>query len=226
MRCFTQLCILCGYPSSHTSAICEDCEQSLPILPRHCQQCARFLTATSTLTCGACLKNPPAFTVTHALFPYKPPINRLIAKLKFQGELCYAKTLGKRMAKQIQTSWYLDQPLPDLIIPIPLHFKRVRERGFNQAVEIAKPIAKALSIPIDYHGVTRNKKTIAQSGLSAHLRKNNITGAFSSSQNYQGLTIALVDDVMTTGHTVMECAHLLNKKGATRIDVWCAARNG
>ena len=91
--------------------------------------------------CGACLKNPPPFDLTHALFPYQPPIMQLIIALKFQHQLSYAQALGEWLTQAIQQGWYRHQPLPDLIIPVPLHPRRLRERGFNQALEIARPIA-------------------------------------------------------------------------------------
>lgn len=221
-------CILCNDYTQNTPPLCNSCELDLPILPQSCQQCAQFLRFTSQneLICGTCLSHAPAFNLTHALFPYEPPIRQLITRLKFHGELYYARALGQLMKQRIQTSWYINKPFPNLIIPIPLHSKRLRERGFNQALEIAKPIAEALSIPIDYQGVTRKKATTAQSGLPADLRKRNIANAFSVSRDYTGLTIALVDDVMTTGLTVRECARLLKKHGAARIEVWCCARNG
>lgn len=130
------------------------------------------------------------------------------------------------MADKIETSWYQKNSLPDLIIPIPLHQKRLQERGFNQALEIAKPIAKKFGLPIDYKGIQRIKFTMPQSGLAALERKRNMDNAFSISENYSGLYIALVDDVITTGCTVRECARLLVKHGAAKIDLWCAARNG
>ena len=222
-------CILCGSLTRNTQNICHTCQQDLPILPHGCQQCADFLLSSATndnLKCGNCLKNPPAYDKTYALFPYKPPINHLITKLKFNHQLSHARALGELMTNRIQSLWYVNKPLPDLIIPIPLHPLRLRERGFNQAIEIARPIAKALAIPIDFHGVTRIKHTRAQSGLPAKERKCNLTQAFSLSRNYSNLTVAVIDDVITTGHTVMECCRMIKDHGAKRIDVWCCARNG
>jgi ComF family protein len=221
-----RLCILCGYSTQSIYSICEPCQKDLPILPHNCQQCAQFLRFTSQLKCGACLSQPPDFDATYALFPYDTPIDRLITKLKFQQQLIYAKTFGELMASRINASWYANKPLPDLIIPIPLHPARLAERGFNQSLEISRYIARRLHIPIDYQRFTRTKATLAQSGLSANARQRNIAKAFNVSGSFHGLKIALVDDVITTGSTVIECSRMLKKNGAAQIDIWCCARNG
>jgi len=224
-------CILCGYATHCSHNICIRCQQNLPILPNCCQQCARFLpvvinTVINTpLTCGACLNNPPPFDRTYALFPYEPPITQLVINLKFQHQFSVAKAMGDLFIQKLQV-WYANQPLPDLIIPIPLHPKRLRERGYNQALEIARPIANTFAIPIDYHSAKRIKHTFAQSSLVAADRKQNMENAFKISGDYSGLTIAVIDDVITTGHTITECCKALKQHGAKHIDVWCCARRG
>lgn len=222
------MCILCGYTTSSICLVCHHCQQDLPILPHSCRQCAQFLRFidTSQLKCGACLSKPPPFDLTHALFPYEFPVDSLITRLKFQQQILYAKTLGALMADRIKTVWYRIQPLPDLMIPIPLHPKRLAERGFNQSLEIARQVAKRTGLPLDYQGIKRIRPTLAQSGLSAGARKRNITQSFSVSGNYHGLNIALIDDVVTTGSTILECSRMLKKSGAASIHVWCCARNG
>jgi len=218
--------VICGLATQTSFNICHPCQQDLPILPHSCPQCAQFLPAAqiTDAVCGACLKNPPPFHITHAAFPYEPPIIQLIIKLKFQHQLSYAQALGQALTHAIRTRWYAHQPLPDLIIPIPLHAQRLRERGFNQALEIAKPISKTLGIPIDYQGTRRIKPTAAQSGLPAAERKRNITHAFAVTGDYTNKHLAVIDDVITTGHTMLEFCRLLKQSGAARIDVWCCAR--
>jgi len=222
------LCILCGYTTANTCLICNPCQRDLPALPHSCRQCAQFLRFTdiSQLKCGACLSEAPPFDVTHALFPYESPVDSLITKLKFQQQILYAKAFAELMAKRIKTDWYRHQALPDLIIPIPLHPARLKERGFNQSLEIARHLAKSIKLPLDYQGIKRIKPTLAQSGLSAGARKRNIMQGFSVSGNYHGLNIALVDDVVTTGSTVQECSRMLKKSGAASVHIWCCARNG
>jgi len=219
------LCLLCGQLANSSHALCLKCQQELPILPHCCEQCAQFLPFAAA-KCGLCLQQPPLFSRTFALFPYESPIDKWITQLKFHHQLLYASVFGNWMKEQIEKHWYRNQALPDLIIPIPLHRERLCARGFNQALEIARPISRHLKIPIDYQSVTRHKATLAQSGLTAAERKLNITNAFTSSTNYQGLKIALLDDVITTAATVRECAKKLQENGAAHIDLWCVARNG
>lgn len=219
------MCILCANPAQNNDYFCEGCYKDLPILPHKCEQCARFLRHEG-LKCGDCLNHPPAFSQTHALFPYQFPVNQLITRLKFQHKLIYAKAFGEAMAERVKNSWYVDKTLPDLIIPIPLHEQRLRERGFNQALEIARPLAQRLKIELDYQGVKRDKSTLQQSSLARKMREGNTRHAFSASRDYQGLTIALLDDVVTTGFTVRECAKVLREHGAQKVEVWCCARNG
>src|SRR5262249_26862055 len=134
-----------------------------------------------------------------------------------------AKALGFLLVQKIQAVWYINSPLPQLIVPIPLHCARLRERGFNQALEIAKPIARSFNLPID-KTPQRTKYTQAQSGLSAQARKQNVDYAFSFSRMYTGLSIAVIDDVVTTGHTVREFCKTLKQNGAEHITIWCCAR--
>lgn len=218
-------CLLCGYQTQNFYNICIPCQQDLPILPQSCPKCARFISISSTI-CGSCLTNPPPFDRTYTLFPYEPPVIKLITQLKFLHHLEHAQALGELLTQAIQTTWYKHRPLPDIIIPIPLHNQRLRERGFNQALEIAKPISQCLAIPIDKKGVKRTKLTVAQSVLPAKARKENIANAFTVTRDYSNLSIALIDDVITTGHTIKECSRVLKEHGAKAIDVWCCARRG
>lgn len=212
--------------------LCADCQANLPSLPKSCETCGRFLAIDHTqslqLTCGVCLTSPPPYDKTYALFPYETPITKMIYALKFQHQLNYANTFGKLLLKKIQYDWYKNQSLPDLIIPVPLHSNRIRERGFNQSLEIAKQIAKSTGIPIDTKQIVRIKNTLAQSGLNAQQRKQNLSKAFviKNHKPYQQLTIALMDDVMTTGSTMHTLAQIVRANGAKSIHLWCCARRG
>lgn len=194
----------------------------MPILPQSCLQCGRFL-ASEVEQCGKCLIKPPPFTRLYALFPYEPPLTQLISRLKFQGDLSIARWLGETLASHAKERW-LNEPKPDLILPVPLHPKRLRERGFNQSNEIAKLFAKATGLPIDRSGVKRHKFTVAQHQLSAKDRRLNLTNAFTPTRQYAGLHIAILDDVVTTTQTVTDLSHTLLLAGASRIDVWCITR--
>ena len=116
------------------------------------------------------------------------------------------------------------QPLPELILPVPLHHRRLRERGFNQALELARPIAAGLGLPLDWHHAQRLRATDPQSDLPAKLRSHNVKGAFTVAPGLAVSSVAIVDDVMTTGHTVNELAVMLRGSGVRSVSVWVCAR--
>lgn len=213
-------CALCAKVTTSSLSLCSDCRNELPILANNCSKCAQFLPDGQKL-CGSCLNKPPPFDQVIASFSYQKPLIQLIIRLKFKRELYLGKTLGSLFLEELEKKFLTK---PDLILPIPLHNKRLQERGFNQAVEIARPIAKSLRLPLDLTGATRIKETTAQSQLSSFDRKKNMQSAFCIKRNYQGKTIAVFDDVMTTGHTMRSFCEALKEKGAKRIEVWCIAR--
>ena len=223
--CLPATCIFCLHQTGSDQNICPSCRQSLPILTHSCVQCARHLEGEPRhLICGVCLKNPPPFDKTFALFSYAPPIISLVLNLKFHRQLSHAKLLGALLTEQMQNKWYAGHPLPDVIIPIPLHRKRLRERGFNQALEIARPIARALKIPIDYKQTKRIRHTAPQTELDAKERQKNVQNAFAVTQDYKDAHLLVIDDVITTGSTITSFCELLKKQGAKQIDVIAAAR--
>lgn len=226
-KIYTQLlpfsCILCKHPSRQTRDICIACQLELPSVTQTCTICAKPLSHI-TLICGNCLADPPSFTKIYTLYLYQPPLIYLIWNLKFQHNLVHAKVLGELMAAQIKLDWYHNRPLPEVIIPVPLHTKRLRERGFNQALEIAKPIAKILKIPIDYSTCIRVKETQSQTRLSAKEREKNLHNAFAMAGYFPYKHVAILDDVITTGQTIRELSTVLKASGVETIDVWCCAR--
>lgn len=218
-------CLQCYSTTIHGSGLCHLCYNELPILQQKCALCAQYLPSNITNTlCHACSNNNLPFDQVFVLSPYLPPISTWISRLKFQQQLIYARLFGYLLTEKIIIEWYHNRSLPNLIIPVPLHPQRLRERGFNQALEIARPITKTCHIPIDAISTTRIKSTMAQSGLSGTERKRNIQSAFASSNAYHGQHIAVLDDVVTTGQTIGEFCQLLKSKGAHTIDVWCCAR--
>jgi ComF family protein len=216
-------CILCHYPSHQPQDLCQRCLHELPILPQSCHRCANIL-ASPAATCGACLKRPPVADAMHVLFSYQTPITKLIMELKFHENLVNAKLLGELMTTAILQRWYCNKPLPALIIPIPLHHQRMRERGFNQALEISRPIANTLKIPIASQSCFRIKNTAAQARQHAQNRRRNMRGAFQINRAFNGLHVAVLDDVITTGSTLLEFTKTLRGAGASRIDIWCCAK--
>lgn len=218
-------CVLCGGFASETQNLCSLCVNDLPTYPYHCRRCARRLANHLDQICGHCLKTKPPFERTFPLFSYNPPIIQMIIQLKFKESFFCAKAFAELFLQKICNDWYKNTPLPDLIIPVPLHPKRLRARGFNQALEIAKPIGRRLGISIDCHGSLRIKNTVPQMGLSALERKQNLRAAFEIRKDYADLAIAIVDDVITTGETISEfCKALRQKSRVKSIDVWCCAR--
>ena len=219
-----QHCLLCDFTAENKQLICTDCFSTLPRHPFSCDRCGLTITETPFKThCGHCMKNPPPFDHTVALFDYVVPIPTLIWKLKFHGDLSIAQFFGQCWINLID-QFYTRNTLPDFILPVPLHHKRLKERGFNQALEIAKPIGKHFKIPINTRICIRIKNTQAQSSLPANKRKNNMNNAFGLSYATDAKHVAILDDVMTTGNTASEISALLKIAGVERIDVWCCAR--
>jgi ComF family protein len=202
--------------------LCSACYQELPWLKNACLRCARPLSLPN-LICGFCLKKPPLYQQTLALWHYQPPLAQLLVALKFQGKLIYGHILGELLAEVVAQRY--PTGLPELIIPVPLHPQRLKERGYNQALELAKPLKK-LGIKIAPRVCLRIKATEPQMKLPAKLRKTNLKNAFALAAPITAQHVAIVDDVVTTGHTVAELCKVLRKAGVQRIDVWCCARSG
>lgn len=201
--------------------LCPACRDALPWAGSQCARCALPLKATATeALCGHCQTQPPAFERCLSPFIYQSPLDHLLQGLKFNGRLMNARLLGELMADWL--SEVVDAE-PDHILPVPLHTSRLRERGFNQAVELARPIAKKFSVPLALQDVCRVRATPPQSDLSRKQRLKNIKGAFEVRKPLNG-QVVVVDDVMTTGSTAHELARSLLKAGAERVEVWVCAR--
>ena len=209
-------CLLCA-SNSATSLLCPACTADLPQLPAAlCPQCGEETTLGER--CGACLKDPPAFARTIALFRYEFPVDRLIQALKYGHQLALATWLGHRLGDRLVAEDY------DLLLPLPLHPSRLRTRGFNQSLEIARVTSKALAIPMNPAILTRIRATPPQAELPLKERGRNVRGAFECAHDLAGKRILLVDDVMTTGSTLREAARILKLHGAGQITVAVAAR--
>ncbi len=214
--------MLCGDKGSNGRDLCDACQHDLPHAEVSCHRCAIPLPSghgTGTI-CGACQTNPPAFRRCLAPFAYGAPLDHLLIDLKFNGKLSVARTLG-----ELQADWlakHIDEQ-PDCIMPVPLHPARLRERGFNQSLELARPIARRLALPLDTRSCQRQRNTSPQADLSAKHRHSNIKGAFETRGAVKG-HIAIIDDVMTTGSTAEEIARTLLAAGAQAVDIWVCAR--
>ena len=205
--------------------LCPDCEKDLPKNTHHCLVCAIPLSTTqaqeSVLICGKCQKSPPHYTTSIIPYIYSSPIKQLISQLKFHGNLTYSPLLAHSFIGALRRR---TSNLPECIIPVPLHKARLRERGFNQALELSQIVGKQLKIPTNYSLCQRNKSTPFQSGLSAKQRKLNLKNAFSITKAHQYKHVAIFDDVVTTGTTVNELALSLKNSGVEFVEVWAIAR--
>lgn len=169
--------------------------------------------------CGACLQHPPAFDHARAALVYTFPTDKLIQALKYGGQLALAKLLGELLAAAVA-----DLPRPHQIVPMPLHHARLKSRGFNQALEIAKIVSKRLAIPLAPDLIQRIVDTPLQAMLALDARHKNIKGAFACKHDLHGQHITIVDDVMTSGATLNELAKQLKRAGAAEVDAWIVAR--
>jgi ComF family protein len=210
-------CLLCGAPAG-AGPICGGCHTDLPWHRQpQCPQCA--IPTPDGRVCGACLKQPPAFDRTHAALAYAFPLDQMIPRLKYQGQLAIAPVLGACLAEAVEHA-----PRPDRLIAMPLHAARIRERGFNHASEIARTVARQLGLPLDLANSRRIRDTPPQMGLKHDARRRNVRGAFACSGEVRGQRIALVDDVMTTGTSLEELAATLKQAGAREVHCWVVAR--
>jgi ComF family protein len=209
-----QPCVLCGSMSCD-GLWCAACDASLPYLNApHCPVCA--VPTPQGETCGHCLKKPPAFSRTLAVFGYQFPLDRLIQSLKYHEQLALAQRFAEKLRVRI------DSP-PDFIIPMPLHTNKLKSRGFNQAQLIATPLARALKTPL--LSCRRLRDTPSQTSLPWNERGKNVRGAFCCDMDLSGRRVALVDDVLTTGASLNELASAVKKQGATEISAWVVARS-
>lgn len=215
-------CILCGNPGYNSRDICHSCYTQLPRNNLCCYRCGEILESpvTAPVLCGKCLSRHPAFDETYAPFIHQGAIKHLIGNLKFGATYKNARLLGMLLADHLNQT----AERPDLILPVPLHLSRYRQRGFNQAIEIGRTVAKELKIPLDLSSCKRHRDTPHQTQLSAKKRRKNMKNAFSVIKPIHARHIAILDDVMTTGSTAHELAYVLKKAGVSRVDVWVCAR--
>jgi ComF family protein len=210
-------CLLCG-GNAGSDRLCSGCTDDLPWhRMAQCPQCA-IPTAGGHL-CGACLKHPPAFDRIRSALSYRFPVDQLIQRLKYNGRLAAAPVLGDLLAHHVESA-----PQPDLLIPMPLHPSRIRERGFNHASEIGRYVARYLGLPLTTTLCQRIRDTPPQVTLAYDARRRNVRGAFTCNGDVAGKRVALLDDVMTTGTSLDELAKTLKQAGAAEVEAWVVAR--
>jgi ComF family protein len=218
-------CILCGGAGQADGFdLCAPCASELPANSQACLQCGEQLDGANAeqLRCGACLQKSPRYQATHCAFRYSYPVDHLVRALKYHGRLVHARVLGQLLAQSLVGSnrahW------PELLIPVPLSERRFVERGFNQAIEIAKHVSRITLIPMRADLLERRRATQEQAGLDRIARRKNVRAAFVLRESLPAKHVAILDDVVTTGSTVNEIARVLKRAGAQRIEVWAVAR--
>ena len=203
---------------SHDGLWCAACDRALPYLEAaHCPSCA--LPTLRSEVCGQCLKHPPLFTRTTAVFGYAFPLDKLIQAMKYGEQLALAHAFAEKLARRIDRT-----DLPDCIIPMPLYPAKLRKRGFNQSQLLAAGVARGLGLELLPHACRRIRDTPPQSALPWKERKKNVRNAFCCDADLTGRRVALVDDVLTTGASLNALAEAVQKRGAVEISAWVVAR--
>lgn len=221
-------CLVCREPGAAGRDLCAACAAALPWNRHACRLCALPLpsvpapgdAARAAPVCGACLRRPSPTAAVHAAFVYAFPVDRLLPRFKFHQDLAAGRLLVQHMATA-----FAALPRPDALLPIPLHRSRLRARGYDQALELARPLGRMLGLPVIDGAVQRRRATAPQSRLDARQRQYNLRGAFA---RVAGVAlpahVALVDDVMTTGATLHAAATVLRRAGVARVEAWVCAR--
>ena len=214
-------CVLCGAKGGYGLDLCIGCAKDLQRLQNPCYCCGLPLTGADQSLCGNCLKKMPHFDRTFCGYTYQPPFNLFIQRMKFSGSLQFISLLSA-----LHAAFVLDKagPLPELMIPVPLHRARMRERGFNQALELTKQLSRQLSLPYSNKLCWRHRAVPSQRGLTAKQRRSNLRNAFTIAPLTGVKHIALIDDVMTTGSTLEAIASVLKSAGAARVSGLVVAR--
>jgi ComF family protein len=208
--------MLCAAPTKSDKDLCSACFDALPW--HNAPQCLQCGLPSNHIICGHCLKEPPSYDATHAALRYEFPLDAMMQQYKYGNTLQIA-----HLFTDLMSTHHIMQHI-DLIMPMPLHPQRLKERGFNQSLEIAKLLAKRHHLPLNYNACTRIKYTPPQASLPLKERTKNIKGAFAVNVDLTNKRIAIVDDVMTTGASLNELAKMLKKAGAAHVECWVVAR--
>ncbi len=210
-------CALCGATSC--GLLCTGCHGDLPRLNRVCSLCG---LATEVPVCAACRIKPPQWQHLVAPFAFAYPVSKVVHEFKYSGAVFWESFLAGEMVKRARA---LHVPLPEALMPVPIHPRRLAERGFNQALELARGISQETAISLLSGTLERIESRLPQVGLSAARRRNNVRGAFRIIPHQPvPSSVAIVDDILTTGATAHEIAKVLRKAGVKRLQVWVVAR--
>ena len=212
-------CLLCRLEVEYRHGLCQGCWAKLPVNEIHCERCALPMAHESL--CGHCQRCPPVFDSVIAPLCYQDPIDQMLCALKYHQQLSFARTAAGLITDTVRES---GEPMPDLLIGVPMTHRAVRKRGLNQAVFLARLIGRQLGIPVKSTLIKKLRETDRQSTLNASKRQRNLKGAFHCKGSLEDKHIALVDDILTTGATANEISRVLKVAGANRVDIWVCAR--
>jgi len=221
-RVFRPRCLLCldaGQPPALD--LCRHCEADLARDLPACTGCALPLPQPDAFLCGGCLEKPRDFDAAFAAYLYEHPLDWLIRRMKYGGDIAAARVLGTLLGRRVHAGHALHV---QALVPVPLHRGREARRGFNQSMEIARAASRELQLPVLYDVVSRRRATAEQAGLAAAARRGNLRNAFGLVRPLAVKRVAIVDDVMTTGSTVEELARSLKAGGAEWVEAWAVAR--
>lgn len=219
-RALPQRCELCT-AASGSALLCPPCARELPALNEPCAICASPIANSHDRVCGACIALPPPFDATVAAWAYAFPLDQLVHAFKYRGRVALADIFA---AAIVAAAAERSGRAPDVLLAVPLSSQRQRDRGYNQAGEIARQIAAITAIPFLARGLRRQRATPPQAALPWADRARNVRGAFGCDVNLTGLHVAVVDDVMTTGASLAECARTVRTAGAATVRNWVVAR--
>ncbi len=219
-RCFNRpgiacSCVLCGAAAS-ARGLCAGCWAELPWLRGPCcARCAHPLPSPGM--CGRCIAEPPHYDAVVAACRYAYPTGDLIQAYKYGGHLAAATPLAAMLETVVSQR-------PDVLVPMPLSAERLQTRGFNQALELARVLSRALAVPVNAGLCVKTRETPPQSRLPWKERQKNVRGVFVVQANLDGRHVAVVDDVLTTGATLNELARNLKRAGAATVTGFVVAR--
>jgi ComF family protein len=211
-------CRVCGGDTG-SAGYCGACAAGLLRHGRQCRACGIPMVVDGL--CGRCQRRPPPIAETVAPFRYAPPVSEDIHKLKYHRKLACGRDLGTLLARELEARL---PELPEVLVPVPLHWRRQFRRGFNQSMEIALPVSRILDVPIDMKLVKRTAYTRPQVGLRPAARRRNLRRAFTTTGAAMPASVAIVDDVITSGATVAEVARCLQRAGVETVFVWALVR--
>lgn len=219
-------CALCELPSGRPVDLCLACEGELPWLTHCCRQCAVPLSGADGKLCGRCLAQPPAFDGCIAACAYAAPISGWVHAGKYHGDFTKLRLLAYLLRRTLSDRCALTT-MPDLVVPMPLHWRRRWRRGFNQAQELVSELRRHpafATLALDISLARRTRATAVQRELGLVERQRNLRGAFRITRAIDGQSVAIVDDVLTTGASANALAQALKAAGAGQVSVWCCAR--